>query len=191
MVLPVDGAVVTLEAAVLDAAVVAGLVETVLGLDVEDAGRAAKGPFATLVVFGIAPLSGLAVVEVLGFGPVDATGLLELAVLLGLATLEVSAAVLLVVLPFTAGRLVQFVAVAVARDVVLAGPTGLLSTTLVWVFTVGETAATPTSLLGTTPAADAAFAAGAATVFFAEVVFEELLFEDWTLLIERFEAGPG
>lgn len=48
MVLPVDGAVVTLEAAVLDAAVVAGLVETVLGLDVEDAGRAAKGPFATL-----------------------------------------------------------------------------------------------------------------------------------------------
>lgn len=48
MVLPVEGAVVTLDAAVLAVAVVDGLTEAVVGLDVVDAGRDVEGPVAGL-----------------------------------------------------------------------------------------------------------------------------------------------
>ena len=117
----------------------------------------------------------------------------DLPMLLGLAALTVSAAVLLLGAPFTA-VLVPFVAVAAATDVVLVGPTGFLSGTLVWFLAVEETAATRAGLFGTAPAADAdadAFGIVVAAVFLAEVVFAELLLEDWTLFIVRCDAAPG
>lgn len=193
VVLPVEGAVVTLEAAVLAAAGAEGLVAAVVGLDVEDAGRDVEGPIAVLVVFEMAPLSAFAVVEVLGFVAADDVSLLVVARLLGLAALTVSAAVLLLGAPFTA-VLVPFVAVAAATDVVLVGPTGFLSGTLVWFLAAVETAATRAGFFGTAPAADAdaAFAVVVVVVvFLAELVFAELLLEDWTLFVVRCDAAPG
>lgn len=194
VVLPVEGAVVTLEAAVLAAAGAEGLVAAVVGLDVEDAGRDVEGPIAVLVVFEMAPPSAFAVVEVLGFGAADVASLLVVARLLGLVALTVSAAVLLLGAPFTA-VLVPFVAVAAATDVVLVGPTGFLSGTLVWFLAAVETAATRAGFFGTAPAADAdaAFAVVVVVVvvFLAELVFAELLLEDWTLFVVRCDAAPG
>lgn len=116
--------------------------------------------------------------------------------LLGLAVLAaVSAAVFLLAVPFTV-VLVPFVAVAAATDVVLVGPTGFLSGTLVWFLTVDEAGATRTGLLDKAPAAEAdAFAVVVdevtAAFFLTAVVFAELLLEDWTLFIVRCDAATG
>ena len=111
---------------------------------------------------------------------------------LGLAALAaVSATVFFLGTPFSA-VLVPFVAVAAATDVVLVGPTGFLSGTLVWFLTVEETGATRTGLLDVAPAAEAdAFAVVAAAVFLTAVVFAELLLEDSTLFMVRCDAAPG
>lgn len=193
VVLPVEGAVVTLEAAVLAVAVVEGLTVdvtsldvVVAGRDVVDAGRDVEGPVAGLVVvFEMAAPPAFVVVEVLGFGAVDAAALLAVAVVLGLATLTVSATGLFLGMPFTVVDLVLFVAVAAATEVVLAGPTGFLSGTLDWFLTMEEAAA-PTGLLGTAPAADA-FAAVAVCLTAAT----ETLLEDLTSFAVRCEAVPG
>lgn len=192
VVLPVEGAVVTLEAAVLAVAVVEGLTVDVVGLDVAgldvvDAGRDVEGPVAGLVVvFEMAAPPAFVVVEVLGFGAVDTAALLAVAVVLGLATLTVSATGLFLGMPFTVVGLVLFVAVAAATEVVLAGPTGFLSGTLDWFLTVEEAAAAPTGLLGKAPAADA-FAAIA--VFLTAAA--ETLLEDLMSFAVRCEAVPG
>lgn len=172
VILPVDGAVVSLEAVVLVVAVMEGLVVAVVGLDVVDAGRAVEGAVAGLVLEAAA--TRLAVVEVLGFGAVDAAGLLAVAVVFGLVRLTVSATGFFLGVPFTVDVvvvvLVPFVTVAAATEVVLGGPTGFFSGTLVWFLTEVETAtAAPNGLLGTAPAADAAaaFAAVVAAVFLA------------------------
>lgn len=181
VVLPVDGAVVTLEAAVLAVAVVEGLLVAVVGLVVVVGGRDAEGPVAGLVVFEAAAPTALVVVEVLDFGAVEATVLLGAAVVLGLAPPTVSAPGLFLGMPFTVVGLVPFVAVAAATEVVLAGPADLLSGTLAWVLTVVEAAAAPpTGLLGTAPADDA-FAVAVAVV----------LLEDFTPFPVRCGAVPG
>lgn len=175
VVLPVDGAVVTLDAVVLAVAVVEGFAVAVLGLVVVGAGRDVEGPVAGLVVFERAVAPAFVVVEVLGFGAVDDVGLLVAAVVLGLATLTVSATGFFLTVPFTVVGLVPFVTVA-AAEVVLAGPTGFLSGTLLWFLTVEETVATPIGLLGTAPttAVADAFAAAVVVFFTAETLLEDL-----------------
>lgn len=185
VVLPVEGAVVTLEAEVLVLAVVEGLTVAEAGLAAADAGRDVEGPVAGLVVFEAAAPSAV-LVEVLGFGAVDTAALLAIAVVLGLATLTVSAGGLFLVTPFTVVGLEPFVAVAEATEVALADPTGFLSGTLVWFLTVEETAATPTGLFGTAPAAD-----GFAVVVVFLAAAAETLLEDLTSFTVRCEAVPG
>lgn len=187
VVLPVEGAVVTLEAVLLAAEVVEGLVVAVVGLDVVNGGREVEGAVAGLVVFETAPAPAFVVVKVLGFRAVDAAGLLEAAVVLGRATFTVSApGLFLAAVPFTVDGLVPFVAVAAATEVVLAAPTGFLSGTLVWFLTVEETAATPTGLLGTAPTAPDDFVVA---VFLTAAA--EALLEDLTSFTARCEAVPG
>lgn len=160
VVLPVEGAVVTLEAAVLAVAVVEVLTVDVAGLNVVDAGRDVRLPVGGLVAFErVAPVA-FVVVEVLGFGAVVAAALLAVAVVLDLATLTFSAAGFFLVMPFTVVGLVLFVAVAAGTEVVLASPTGFLSGTLDWFLTMEEAAVPTAGLLGTAPDA---FAVG--TVF--------------------------
>lgn len=182
VVLPVEDAVVTLEAAVLAVAVVEGLVVVVVGLDVVDVLRDVEGPVAGLVVFETAATPAFAVVEVLGLGAGEAVSLLEAAVVLGLATLTVSAPGFFLAVPFTVVGLVPFVTDA-ATEVVLVAPTGFLSGTLLWFLTVEETAATPTGLLGTAPAADD-FAVVVVTAVFLTAAAEALL-EDLTSFTVR------
>lgn len=191
VVLPVGGAVLTLEAAVLAAAVVGGFSAAVVGLDVVDAGRDVEGAVVGLVVFETTEATGFVVaptafdvVEVLGFEAVEAAALLAGAVVLGLAT--VSATGLFLGTPFTVVGLVPFVAVDAAAEVVLAGPTGFLSGALDRVLTVEEAAA-PTGRLGPPPAADAAFVVVA--VFLAAAA--ETFAEDLTLFTVRCEEVPG
>lgn len=155
VVLPVEDAVVGLEVVVLAAAVVEGFVVAVVGLDVVGAGLDVEGPVAGLEVFKTVA-AAFVVAEGLGFVTVDTAGLLVVAVVLGLVAVTVSAPGLFLTVPFAAVGLVPFVAVA---EVVLAGPTGFLSGTLVWFLTMQETFATPTGLLGTAPAAAADFIA--------------------------------
>lgn len=184
VVLPVEGAVVALEAAVLAAVVVGGLeVVDVAVLDVVAAGRDAGGAVAGLVVFDMAPAAaGFVVVEVLGFGAVEATGLLEVAVVFGLT---VSATGLLLGVLLAVVGLVPLVTEAAAAVVVvvLATPTGFLSGALVWFLTVEEAATAPTGLLDAVPAAEA-FAA--VVVFLAAAA--EILFEVVTSFTVRCEV---
>lgn len=171
VLLPVEGAVAGLEVAVLAAAVVEGLVVAVVGLVVVGAGLDVEGPVAGLEVFKMAATPDLVVVEGPGFVTVDAAGLLVEAVVLGLATLTVSAPGLFLTVPFAAVGLVPFVTVA---EVVLAGPIGFFSGTLVWfLLTMPETFATPIGLLGTAPAAAADFVAVVAVLLTA-TLFEDL-----------------
>lgn len=186
--LPGDGAVVALEAAVLAAAVVEGLAVADVGLDVVDVGRDVEGAVAGLVVLEVVALTALVVVEVLGFGAVEATVLLTAAVVLSLAVLTVSGAGFFLAVPFVVVGLVPFVTEAEATEVVLAGPTGFLSGTLVWFLAAVETAATPIGLLGTAPAVDA-FAVVVIVVFLPAAA--EALFEDLTSFTVRCEEGPG
>lgn len=184
--LPVDGAVVTLEAAVLAAAVVEGLAGADVGLDVVDVGRDVEGAVAGLVVLEVVALTALVVVEVLDFGAVEAT-VLTAAVVLSLAVLTVSGAGFFLAVPFVVGGLVPFVTEAEATEVVLEGPTGFLSGTLVWFLAAVETAATPIGLLGTAPAVDD-FAVVVIVVFLPTAA--EALFEDLTSFTVRCEE-PG
>lgn len=186
VVLPVEGAVVTLEVVVLAVALAGGLTVDVVGLDAVEKGRDVEGPVAGLVVFEAPAAPAFAVVEVLGFGAVDAAALLAVAVVFGRATLTVSATGLFLGMPFTAVALLPFVAVAAATDVVLAGPTGFLSGTLDWFLAMAETAAPPTGLLGTAPAAEAfAVVAGFLTAA------ADVRLEDFTPFTVRCEAAPG
>lgn len=187
VVLPVDGAVVILEAAALVVAEVEGLVVPMVGLDVVDVVRDVEEPVAGLVVFDVAAPTVLVVVEVLGLGAAEATVLLAAAVVLGLATFTVSAAGLFLRAPFT-DVLVPFVTVAAVAEVVLAGPADFFSGTLGWFLAVVETAAAPTGLLGTAPAA-ADFAAVVVAVFLPAAAEE--LFAGLTSVIVRCEAVPS
>lgn len=175
---------VTREAAVLAVAVVEGLTLDVVGLDVSNAGRDVEGPVAGLVVFEAPATPAFVVVEVPGFGAGYVAALLAVVVVLGRATLTVSATGLFLGMPFTVVGLLPFVAVTAAAEVVLVGPTGFLSGTLDWFLTVEETAAPPTGLLDTAPAAEA-FAVVA--IFLTASVW----FEDFTPFAARCEAVPG
>lgn len=109
-----------------------------------------------------------------------------LPVCLGLSTLTVSAASLFLV-PFTID-FVPFVTVAPETKVALDCPTGFLSGTPIWFFTMEETAATPIGRLGTAPAAAAA-ADFVVVIFFTTAV--ETVLEVLTSLALRCEAVAG
>lgn len=186
VVLPVDGAVLTLET-VLAVVVVESLVVAAGGLDVADVGLEAERPGEGLVVFDAAAPAALAVVNALVFGAVEGA-LLATAVVLGLAPLTVSVASFFLGVPFTDG-LVPFVTVAAATEVVLAGPADLLSGTLVWFLAVVETADVPSGLLGTAPANEEVFTVDVAAVFLPGAA--ETPEADLTSFAVRFEAVPG
>lgn len=186
VVLPVDGAVLTLET-VLAVAAVESLVVAVGDLDVADVGLEVERPGEGLVVFDAAGLAALAVVKALVFGAVEGA-LLATAVVLGLAPLTVSVASFFLGVPFTDG-LVPFVTVAAATEVVLASPADLLSGTLVWFLAVVETADVPSGLLGTAPANKDVFTVDVAAVFLPGVA--ETPEADLTSFAVRFEAVPG
>lgn len=182
MVLPVEGAVVILEAAVF--AVIGGLVVVVAGLE---ASRDVEGAVAGLAVFKTAAPSAFTVVEGPDFGPGDTAGLLVVAAGLGLAALTVFVAA-----PFTVVDLVPFVAVVAAAEVVLADPTGFLLGTLVWFLAVeGTAAAVPTGLLGIAPDVEADAVFVVAVVFLTAAVFADALLADLMSFAVRCEAVAG
>lgn len=130
VVLPVDGAALTLETAVLAVGVAESLVVAVGGLEAIDVGREVEGPVAGLVVFDAAAPAALVVVEALVFGAVEGALLVAAAVVLGLAPLTVSVVGFFLGVPFN-DDLVPFVTVPAATEVVLVGPADFLSGTLV------------------------------------------------------------
>lgn len=145
-VLTADGAAAGFEDATFAVAVVETFVIAAAGLVKVDAGRDVEEPAADLV-FDEAGPAGLVAVDVLGFGAAEGTGRVVAVVVFGLAPLAASAAGLLAA-PLGALGLVPLVTVALGKEVVLTGATGLLSGALVWFLAVVETAATPTGLLG-------------------------------------------
>lgn len=184
VVLPVEGAAATLGAVLFAAALVMGLVVAVVGLDVVGAGRDVDGAVAGLVILEAAAPVFLGAVGVLGFGGAEAAGLGGPTVVLGFVALTVSVFFLGTQLDITG--LVPFV--TVAAEVVLVGPTGFLSGTLVWFLAIEEAADAPSGLLGGAPAVEA-FDAIVAVVFLATA--EETLLEDLTLFPALWGAVPG